>query len=370
LVIPGDAFGYGYVQVGTACSAPMPMVDAWLRKDVSDIGMEPFTGPVCWLSPDIEVLDSADNPVANPTHDATRIFNNIIRVTARNRGNQIAQNTAVYLYWADPATNLLYPGAWNATGFFTGSPGFGIPGNKIVIPQLAAGGNAQVDFAWAPPSPGSNIRKDGHFCLLGRLENAQDTFMIGAGGWSSIVAHNNLAVRNVYVQPVGDSTIGFYVVGSADQDSLTVYPDLAEGMVELILPVQALPWRDIKLIERNKGRRLAFGNGSDPLRSVQASLEGEKVYTLTDIMGARRLTLKDGIATVTIAEASPLYVPYVRIADGARMIARINVRCPKIDKEHRFVHIAHHSGGQLVGGLSLELRPALTIRGGRSPTRQ
>jgi subtilisin family serine protease len=357
MVIPGDAFGYGYMQVGTACSAPMPIVDAWFRKDVNDTGMEPFTGPVCWLCPDIEVLDSAGNPVANPTHDATKTFNNIIRVTARNRGSQIAENTAVYLYWADPATNLLYPGAWNATGFLTGAPGFGIPGNKIVIPQLAAGGSAQVDFAWAPPSPGSNIRKDGHFCLLGRLENAQDTFLVGAGGWSSIVAHNNLAVRNVHVQPVGDSTMAFYVVGSADQDSLTVYRDLAGGTVELILPAQALPWRDIKLIERNKGRP-AFGNGSDPMRSAQASLEGEKVFAVTDIMGAKRLTLKDGIATVIIAEASALQVPYVRIADGARMIARINVRSPKVSKEHRFVHISQHSGGQLVGGVSLELRRA------------
>ena len=29
----------------------------WLRDDAVDNGVEPFTGPVSWLSPDIELLD-------------------------------------------------------------------------------------------------------------------------------------------------------------------------------------------------------------------------------------------------------------------------------------------------------------------------
>jgi hypothetical protein len=363
LVNPGNAFGFGYMQVSTACTAPAANVDIWLRDDATDTGAEPFTGPVAWLSPDIEVLDSTGNPASNPTYDPGKRFNNIIRVTVRNRGTQSARNTEVYLYWADPATNIPYPAAWNATGIYTGAPSFLSYRNMIVIPQLAAGASTQVDFAWGPPLPGLNISADDHFCLLVRLENEGDPSQIGGGGWSTISARNNVALKNVHVQSddAGDSVMGFHVVGSPAQDSLTVYQDLAGGRVDLILPVQALPWRDIKLIEGHNGLRPAFGQypGIDPLVSRKAVLEDDKIQAITDVTGAERLKLQDSIATVTLARYGPLRVPYLRLSDGAKMPARVQVRRPKTDKQHRFVHIAQHSGGQLVGGVSLELRPAV-----------
>ncbi|MCP3141050.1 S8 family serine peptidase [Pyxidicoccus xibeiensis] len=361
LAIPGNAFGFGFMQVGTGCAAPAPSVDVWLRDDAADTGTEPFVGPVAWLSPDIEVLDTAGNPVPNPTFDPVKRFNNIIRITVRNRGANVARNTEVYFYWADPATNIPYPAAWNTTGIYNDAPGFVNQSNMIVIPQLAAGASTQVQFGWAPPAPGSNIRGDDHFCLLVRLENESDLSQIGTGGWSAISARNNVGLHNVHVQPddPSDADMSFYVVGSAEQDSLIVHPKLAAGRVSLLLPVQALPWRDRALIERNNGPRPGFGccGAVDPLARVNATLEGEKVRAITDIVGAELLVLRDGIATVTMGKAGRLHVPYVRIADGARMVAKLHVSKPKIDKERRFVHIAQHSGGQLVGGVSLELRP-------------
>ena len=288
-------------------------------------------------------------------------FNNIIRVTVRNRGTNIARNTEVYFYWADPATNIPYPAAWNTTGIYNDAPGFVNQSDKIVIPQLAAGASAQVQFGWAPPAPGSNIRGDDHFCLLVRLENEGDPSQIGAGGWTAISARNNIGLHNVHVQPddPNDADISFYVVGSADQDSLIVYPKLAGGRLSLLLPVQALPWRDLELIERNKGPRPGFGccGAVDPLANAKATLKGDQVRAITDIVGADLLELRDGIARVTMGKADRLHVPYLRLADGARMVAKIHVSRPRIDKERRFVHIAQHSGGQLIGGVSLELRP-------------
>jgi hypothetical protein len=185
--------------------------------------------------------------------------------------------------------------------------------------------------------------------------------LIGAGGWTAISARNNIGLHNVHVQPDDprDAVLSFYVVGSADQDSLTVYPKLAGGTLSLLLPVQALPWRDLRMIERNKGPRPGVGccEAIDPLANVKATLKGEQVRATTDIVGAESLDLRDGIARVTMGKADRLHVPYVRIADGARMTARIHVDRPKIDKERRFVHVAQHSGGQLIGGVSLELRP-------------
>jgi subtilisin family serine protease len=359
--IPNNAFGFGFMQIGTGCAAPPPIVDVWLRDDASDTGTEPFTGPVAWLSPDIEVLDSAGNPVGNPTYDPVKRFNNIIRVTVRNRGTNVARNTEVHFYWADPATNIPFPAAWNTVGIYNDAPGFVNQSNVIVIPQLAAGATTQVQFGWAPPAPGANIRGDDHFCLLVRLENESDPSLIGAGGWTAISARNNIGLHNVHVQPddPGDADLSFYVVGSADQDSLTVYPKLAGGKLSLLLPVQALPWRDLKLVERNKGPRPGVGccEAIDPLANVKATLKGEQVRAVTDIIGAELLELRDGIARVTLGRADRLQVPYLRLADGARMAARVHVDRPKIDKERRFVHVAQHSGGQLIGGVSLELRP-------------
>ncbi|MGI8838137.1 MAG: S8 family serine peptidase [Pyrinomonadaceae bacterium] len=361
LAIPGNDFGFGFMQIGGGCAAPAPNVDVWLRDDATDTGVEPFAGSVAWLSPDIEVLDTAGNPVPNPTFDPIKRFNNIIRVTVRNRGTNTARNTEVYFYWADPATNIPYPAAWNTTGIYNDAPGFVNQSNMIVIPQLAAGASTQVQFGWAPPAPGSNIRGDDHFCLLVRLENEGDLSQIGVGGWSAITARNNIGLHNVHVQPDDptDSDMSFYIVGSAEQDSLTVYPNVAGGRVSLILPVQALPWRDIRLIERNNGRRVGFGccGATDPLHGIKKTLKGEQIRAITDIAGAELLDLRDGIATVTMGKADRLHVPYLRIADGARMVARIHLHRAKTHEERRFVHVAQHSGGQLVGGVSLELRP-------------
>lgn len=362
LATPGNDFGFGFMQVGTACAAPAPNVDVWVRDDATDTGSEPFTGSVAWLCPDIEVLDAAASPVANPTYDPVKRFNNIIRITVRNRGSSMARNTEVYFCWADPATNLPYPSAWNTTGIYNDAAGgFVNQSNMIVIPQLAAGASTQVQFGWAPPAPGSNIRGDDHFCLLVRLENEGDPSQIGAGGWTAITARNNVGLRNVHVQPDDptDSDMSFYVVGSEDQDSLIVYQGLAGGKLSLLLPVQALPWRDLRLIEKNKGPRGGFGccDAVDPLAHARATLKGEQVRAITDIVGAELLELRDGIATVTMGKADRLHVPYVQIAEGARMVARVHISRPRIDKERRFVHVAQHSGGQLIGGVSLELRP-------------
>jgi hypothetical protein len=345
LTLPGNHFGFGFMQIGTACSAPVPSVDVWLRDDATDNGIEPFTGPVAWLSPDIEVLDATGNPAPNPTHDPAKRFNNILRVTVRNRGSNMARNTEVSFYWADPATNIPYPAAWNTTGIYNDAPGFVNQSNTIVIPQLAAGAATQVQFGWAPPAPGSNIRGDDHFCLLVRLENEGDPSLIGAGGWSAITARNNIGLRNVNVQP--------------DDPADVAMPRLVGGKLRLVLPVQALPWRDLRLIERNKGLRSALGStrAVDPLAETERTLKAEQVRATTDVVGAELLELRGGIATLTMGKADHLYLPYIRLAEGARMVARIHVSRPRINKDLRFVHVAQHSGGQLIGGVSLELRP-------------
>lgn len=350
LAIPSSGFGFGSLQMASGCQGATPVVDAWLRDDVTDTGIEPFTGPVAWMSPDIEVLDTAGNPVPNPSYHPTNRYNNIVRVTVRNRGSQPARNTEVFLYWADPATNIPYPSAWNSTGFYTGAPNFVAQGNTQVIPVLQPGASAQVQFAWAPPPPGSNLSQDNHFCLLARVENEGDLSQAGVGGWSVITARNNIALRNVLVQPV-PTTMGFWVVGSADQDTLIIRPQDAE--IELLIPIEALPWRDRRLIERH-GTRAPYGlRVHDPLRALKTVLKGHDVEERTEVFGATTFELYDGVARIRATAERGLVLRSLRLLDGVRMPARLHVQA-RTDAGPRFVHVAQYSGGQLIGGVSLQ----------------
>jgi subtilisin family serine protease len=351
-----NAFGAGYMQMGVACMPPPTAVDVWLRDAQNDSGLEPSVNPVWWLSPDIEVLDRNGIPVANPKYDPNVPFNNIIRVTARNRGMQAALDTHVYLYWADPATYLPFT-LWSTSGFFVNGPGFGTTGNRILIPQIAVGGSVPVEFAWAPPTPGSNIRRDAHFCLIARLENAGDPSAVGPGGWGVITGKNNVAIRNVYVQQ-SPAEMTFYVIGTDDEDSLVVIGNVAGGRVELSLPVQALPWRNLRLLQHNGHRRLPYGGGppaDDPLATVDASLEGDEVRRTTDIAGAASVRVRAGIATIVSKGRATIEIPCLRVAMGARMSVRLGVSRPRATEELRDVHVAQLSGGRRAGGVTLRL---------------
>ena len=364
---PSGAFGFGVLQAATACASSPGSVDVWLRDDTADTGVEPFTGAVFWASPDIEVLDLAGNPVPNPSHHPTRRFNNIIQVTVRNRGIQPARNTEVYLYWADPATNIPFPAAWSSQGIFTGgAPGFLEQGNSIVVPVIQPGGVVAVQFAWAPPPPGTNLRGDDHFCLLARLENPADPSQLGTGGFPTVGQRNNLGLRNVHVQPNaagGSASTAFYVVGTSAGDSLLVAPDLAAGDVTLSLPIQALPWRDLRLLERLDSRRRSYGEAGDPLGALRLRLRGDEIRARTDVEGAERLELRDGLVILAFPSTRRLRVPQVRVVDGTRVPVRLGVKGLRTDEQRRFVHVTQLSGGRRVGGVTLELRKGMAHRG-------
>lgn len=360
---PNNSFGFGYMQLGAACS-PAPMnVDVWMRDAVTDTGLQPFTGAVIWQSPDIEVLDMAGNPVLNPTYNPTTRFSNRIRVTVRNRGTQTARNTEVYLYWADPATNIPFPVAWNSTGIFTGpAPGFVNLGNVIVIEELSAGSQTQVEFAWSAPSPGTNISGDDHFCLLARLENESDISNVGIGGWASVAESNNIALRNVHVLSVATTVVprsDFYVVGSDDMDSMIAQPDFDDGELWLMVPIQALPWRDLKVLEQLKVDRPYFGayGAQDVLETFKLVLKGDDISVKTDIKGADILDLKNGIASIRLKNGKQpqLHIPYLRLLKGARLPVSIRIVGVRNQDKPKAIHVGQLSGGRRIGGVTIKL---------------
>ncbi len=356
--VPSNPFGWGFLQAANACAGPIPDVDVWIRDHATDTGVEPFTGSVTWLSPDIEVLDLAGNPVSNPTHDPANFINNLVRVTVRNRGALTARNIEVHLYWADPGTNILFPADWQLTAIYTGDPNFVVQSNKIIIPQLGSGASTTVRFGWAPPAPGSNVRGDDHFCLIARLEQEDDASNVAGGGWSVIAGSNNIALRNTHVQEAagGGGDTAFYVTGSDDHDALEIDTDKLEGRIELIFPVQALPWRDLTLINQ-KGRRHPFGAdcGDDPLAARKRVIKGDEATLRTGIEGVSELRLEAGNAHIVAAAGRRLTIPHIRIKPGVRMPVRLLVRGAKIGKSSGYAHVRQRSGGRIIGGVTLEL---------------
>jgi len=366
LAIPHNAFGFGRLRMANACAQPAPNVDVWLREYVGDLGPEPATS-VSWASPDIEILNQNHNPIPNPIHGTDAAGNpidNFVRVTVRNRGTQIARNTEVYLYWADPATNLPFPAAWDSGGIFApvGAPPQWVnQTNKIVIPVINPSANVPVEFRWLPPAPGNNIRGDNHFCLLVRLENQEDNSQIGTGGWALFAADNNIAIRNVQVQtpqPGGDADFSFYVMGSEGQDGLWIETDLPEAELIIQLPALSIPFRDMKLINKI-GCPIPPYPGhpcfKDPFKE-RLGIKKPEVETLTGIKGASGIEFNKGIAKVKAVGNKVLYLQEIRIAKDAKMPVKITVRKVQFRENVHRVTITQFSDGRRIGGVVLELR--------------
>ncbi len=360
--IPSNKYGFGYLQMGTACTTPATDVDVWLKDHANDIGDEPFTTDTAWLSPDIEVQDLGRVPVANPTHDPANLINNLVEVTVRNRGTQTARNIQVFLHWADPATNLPYPSEWQSTGIYTGDPNWVVESNLIVISQLAAGADTSVTFGWAPPAPGSNIRGDDHFCLLARLETEADPSNVNAGGWPVIRGSNNIALRNTHIvaapAPDGDedAETGFYVIGTDDVDGLWIDTEDLDADVTYTMPVQALVYRDANLINEF-GTRAPYGQvcGKDPLGEMRRTLKEDEIEMRTGITGAAYLQIENGVVRIHKSRKGRLFIPRLNLAGCAKMPVNVRVRHVELGQERGYVHVGQYGGGRRTGGVSLEI---------------
>ncbi len=356
LNVPDDAFGYGYLQAATCCTGISPAVDTWMRDSADDTGVEPYLGPVAWLSPDIEALDLQGQPVGSPTASVDGHPTTIVRVTVRNRGTSQAANTDVYLYWADPATNIPYPAAWKRSGIFTG-PGLANASNVVSVATLGSQASVQVEFGWAPPVPGSNLQGDDHFCLLARVENAQDPSGVAGGGWSVVSGRNNIALHNLHVLPYTaqlQARTRFHCIGAAGRNSLVVSPTFRRGVVQLAIPFDAMPWRDPELRSSARPYLGARREGS-AFEPARRELEPPEIRRFTGIDNARLMRIADGMAIIEMDAPNVLRIEELRLAAGARMTAELSAQPGAEEEGPTFVHVSQRADGALVGGVSVKL---------------
>jgi hypothetical protein len=152
-------------------------------------------------------------------------------------------------------------------------------------------------------------------------------------------------------------TISFYVRGSDDEDSLIVTTERFKGRLALELPATALPWRDLRLIEKWGRRREPYGccEVTDPLDQLRVGTKGPDVEIRTGIRGADTVDVSHGLATVMFPADTPMVIPCLRIAPGVAMPAAVRVTTLRQPEGEAAVHIAQLSGGRRTGGVTLAI---------------
>jgi hypothetical protein len=355
---PVNAVGFGTLNVGTACVKALTNADVWIRDAAIDVGVEPYAGvDPPFSSPDIVLLDAAGNPTANPQYDPTNLWNNLIDVTVRNRGTGVARNVDVYLCWTDPATYIPFPSAWYSAGIYTGGPAFLTESNRVVVSSIPPGGSATVRFAWAPPSPGGNIRADAHYCLLARVEHEDDPSNVAAGGWGVIAGSNNVAMRNVEVLDIATpaAPTGLRIVGSGDMDAMEYRSDAFRGAFDVIFPTGILPWRELQTLA---ALPVEARGQIDVGGRLHRDLDARATTRILGIEGASRAQVRGSLTSIRAEGNSPhIHIPMLRLREGAAAPVRIFFNSVQLHGERGFLNIAQRSGGKIVGGVQFEFRP-------------
>jgi len=182
-----------------------------------------------------------------------------------------------------------------------------------------------------------------------------------------ITARNNIALRNVHVQPLSRdrSQMRFYMEGTPDDDSVRVEPVLAGGHVELRIPIHVLRWRDAGFIERyGGGRGGVYGKEElEKLRALRMELKGREIQRRVNVEGAELLEARDGFARIVLdTNERALWLRHLRLQTGVRVPAGVSVTSARIKGRRCFVHVAQYSGERLAGGVSLELRSPFAFR--------
>ncbi len=325
--------------------------DLWTRDNPnSDVGLVPTHNhrpawpPFAhWVSPDIKVFSAElANPDAeyDPTPTASPIFgeDNFVYVRIRNRGTQPSGAATVSLFYADPATSLIYPTDWRdgQSGVpADGSISVGGAGtNQQTFPTVAPG-DANVlpqAFVWRPPDPTTATqtqvlpdgRTVGHFCLLTRLESVDDPIIFPAGGQSSVINDNNLGMANqeVYSAPAGGMfRFAFFARGGTKKQGKT--------RNDLLFDLRHLP--------RKAEVSLVLAQPQKGLRIINGSREGKTI----------RLTVGK----------EPAGIAGLSLAAEHKALVRVEVvLSPRTEPRDYPISVVQRSGGHDLGGLELITR--------------
>ncbi len=300
------ASGFGALDIAAMVAATQPGTvagaDLWLARHEGDFGLEPLVSEDLCASPAITLRDRRGAAVT----DLARA-QGPVSVTVRygNRGDAPARE-AVLRLWAAPACLAATPPSPTRPGPFSLIA-------TATLGTIAPGATGEATLAWPRPSPATPL-------LAATIDSPDDPLSAD----EPLPARNNTAILSLAtarLSPVG-ARLALGVTGSGDEDGLVLRAPGA-GVLRLVLPCAALPWRRASLHEGAWGQReRPFAGGADerddPLARERETVAGEaEVTALTEALGAASLTLAHGLVTLTGREA--IVLPRLRLADGARL---------------------------------------------------
>jgi hypothetical protein len=183
--------------------------DLYIKDSNNDLGAEPnTTTQFPWLSDDIWVRNQQDGLTTheNPEFQAGQKVYVYVRV--RNMGCSASDDTdEIKLYWSKASTSLAWPIHWNGS-LDLDPPNLlsagEIIGTKSISPTINPGGDEIIEFEWIPPNPSEYngiVAEPWHFCLLARIETANDPMYIveGTNLGANVLNNNNIAWKNLTV---------------------------------------------------------------------------------------------------------------------------------------------------------------------------
>lgn len=348
-----SACGFGRFGLTAMLSPSIPSVpDVWLPKAPGDTGREPFVAWTFWDSPALTLQDSAGNQLDPAAVAAGQATPTKLRVRLANRGPSSSSDVIVTTWWAPLGAMHPLPqpgvqrGAWMATGFAVN----GQTSNLQRVAEISPDTEFDLVFDWMPPQ--NNDASGVPHILLAAAHCESDPYDPN----DTLCAQNNVCALCVAVAD-DQMSARFNILGSDDTDGLIIWQDHPDARLRIEnLPITALPWRDAEMFQASGQRSrplFGFSNAaSDMAIELSATLEHPKaIEQITDVLGADRLVLEGGLATIEGGQR--LTLPRLRIAEGAPL----TIIVAAVTQARGAIHLLHLSGGRRVGGSTVRFRP-------------
>lgn len=212
--------GYGkvnvYQAVKKASELQLPSgADLYMKDGHRDLGIEPNSGTLGTLTPDIVIRN--DNDSIFETF-GTLVYDELSKdstlylyVKVRNRGCSASLGTEqLKVYWSMIGATLTWPDDYNGVNTYpnTNEPVGGMI-NSVTLPVIPAGKFAVIEIPWQMPDISNYpaLTSDGgHFVsILGRIEATNDPMTIAEDAYTYLNsrANNNIVLTNATIYFIG-----------------------------------------------------------------------------------------------------------------------------------------------------------------------